>query len=513
LAVGSFTQQAIKSVPCDIALHNLNASLLLAQGSMSSMVPMGPQFYFLDAATKGRVVSAFIGTSSDRSMLVQGCTTGSCTFADVAPGVTHITSGFCSKCLDVTDSVLEGNDDGYSYSYLPNGIRTGGPNPVLWMNVSNNFFWNSADMTNASWSDKIMYSSPDFFEAWNASVGKFDVLMSTTHGCEWSSFDGQARDESGRVLYNYDCSHPSNRLATEAALQGRWNVVSASCIFYPCVKELAARVENGSFSEEVVRETPIYPFNPLANNATSMINTPCYIDNERYETHNFSLVPALGALTGRERVEKECTYTIPSDISLSIVGGRLVNYLAQGYCRLSSYRQNDPKARSHIECFESDQGTVDNWWLSSLYNNGNATFDTVAATMSDVATALTDSMRLTSVADDGLNENNTVNGTVLQASVCTEFDWRWLLFPMALIALAIGSLVLMIASTVFSNNQIPVWKSSILPFLYLGNIKMHTMSLEEMEKAAKKDKVALQRNGTGGWQLVPGHEERDNASG
>jgi hypothetical protein len=52
-----------------------------------------------------------------------------------------------------------------------------------------------------------------------------------------------------------------------------------------------------------------------------------------------------------------------------------------------------------------------------------------------------------------------------------------------------------IALSAFSKEQIPVWKSSMLPFLYLGNNEIYTMSLEEMEKTARKDEVALWRNG------------------
>jgi hypothetical protein len=478
---------------------------------MDSMtIPMGKK-YDLDASTKGRLNRAVTGTVEERSALVHGCTTGSCTFPEVAPGVTHITSGFCSKCLNITNSVLEVpgfGADGFantsSASQLPSGLLVG-YNGALSASVGDKFYWDTADMTNASWSDKNMYNHTELFEAWKVSVGKVDVIMTTTAGCKWSAFDGEADDyASGAVMYNYDCSYPSERDPFGGAKQFRWNVVSASCILYPCVKELRARVENGRFKEDVVKETPVYQFDPTTQYITAMVKTPCFIDGIQYDRHNLSLVPALGGLIGSERARRKCFYSIPYIVGRSVVEGTWFKDLFSGNCTVSA------AGRSSTNC-SSDP--VDKWWLSSLYNKGNATFDTVAATMSDVATALTDSMRLASLANDGLNSDNTVNGTVWQVTVCTEFDWRWLMFPMALIALSIASLVLMIVSTAFANDYIPVWKSSILPFLYLGNSKMQTMSLEEMEKAAKQDKVALRRNDTGGWQFIPGHKERDDASG
>jgi hypothetical protein len=119
-----------------------------------------------------------------------------------------------------------------------------------------------------------MYSLPDYFEAWNASIAKLNILTITTAGCRWSDFDGKFRTkplqpklEPPRILYNYDCSYPTWN-PTSRLGNVRWNVVSASCILYPCVKELMARVENGQFNEAVVKETPIYPYAPFFNHDT-----------------------------------------------------------------------------------------------------------------------------------------------------------------------------------------------------------------------------------------------------
>ena len=108
-------------------------------------------------------------------------------------------------------------------------------------------------------------------------------------------------------------------------------------------------------------------------------------------------------------------------------------------------------------------GSVDAWWLGGLYNDGEATFDTIAARWDDVAVALTDSWRIATLNDYGLAVKITVNGTVWETTICTQFNWPWLSFPAALVVLSVISLVLTIIP---GTNQPPAWKSSILPFLH-----------------------------------------------
>jgi hypothetical protein len=138
----------------------------------------------------------------------------------------------------------------------------------------------------------------------------------------------------------------------------------------------------------------------------------------------------------------------------------------------------------------------------------------VSTTMDNVATALTDSLRLGSISEYGLNVNNTVNGTVWQSAVCTEFNWYWLLFPAVLIALTIISLGLMVASTASGPDQTPVWKSSILPFFYLGNTsaqsELYTLSLKEMQKAAKTDQVETKARRSALLAAYASAERREN---
>lgn len=88
---------------------------------------------------------------------------------------------------------------------------------------------------------------------------------------------------------------------------------------------------------------------------------------------------------------------------------------------MATSQGDNPDSRSFALC---DNGYMDKWWLAGLYNRGNATFDTITATVDNVATSLTHSLRLGSIAQYGLKINNTINGTVWQSAVCTDFNWR-----------------------------------------------------------------------------------------
>jgi hypothetical protein len=75
---------------------------------------------------KGRLVRAVTGTSSDRSDLVQGCTTRGCTFSEIAPDVTHITRCFYNKYLSTSNFVFQNSSNtkyGGYYADAPSGLN------------------------------------------------------------------------------------------------------------------------------------------------------------------------------------------------------------------------------------------------------------------------------------------------------------------------------------------------------------------------------------------------------
>lgn len=70
----------------------------------------------------------------------------------------------------------------------------------------------------------------------------------------------------------------------------------------------------------------------------------------------------------------------------------------------------------------------------------------------------------------------------MQTTVCTEFDWKWLGFPLALAFLK--SLVLRIScgKMLFDTQKMPAWKSSVLPLLLAVTQIGATTGAEDMDK-------------------------------
>lgn len=69
-----------------------------------------------------------------------------------------------------------------------------------------------------------------------------------------------------------------------------------------------------------------------------------------------------------------------------------------------------------------------------------------------VATAITNVTRSQGTASDGLSKA-TVQGTAYRTTVCTQFDWAWLAFPVALLFLTIALLAIMALKTMFDEQR------------------------------------------------------------
>jgi hypothetical protein len=97
------------------------------------------------------------------------------------------------------------------------------------------------------------------------------------------------------------------------------------------------------------------------------------------------------------------------------------------------------------------------------------------------------------------NSTYTVYGTVWETTVCTSFDWPWLLIPVVLVLLTALALSLIMWATATDRERAPVWKSSLFPLFYAENID----TLEKLDKTAEKDLAVLEKTGgTENWQFV-----------
>jgi len=109
----------------------------------------------------------------------------------------------------------------------------------------------------------------------------------------------------------------------------------------------------------------------------------------------------------------------------------------------------------------------------------------------------------------GLNamgdEPGVVIGEVQELSVCIHVEWPWLLYLAALILATVVALALALAQRLLSSARPPVWKSSLLPVLFLGQdlarnermLEGATLHKDELAAAAKRISARVSHAGDG----------------
>lgn len=494
LAIGSFTQQAVKSVVCTVEKPGPNVFLPIGFGEPSAItLASNAASYDIDASVKARVYNALSGSSYDRAILINGCSTGNCTFPESAPGRTLSTPGFCSKCVD-TSSLIRENTSESEFNreyrknelYLPNGLKVG---PFGIPQHTGTLL----DVSFSSSSSRMSMGPEQ-----DAEVSQIaEVSALTVHMLALTVADCNGPHGEG-VMQRWNCSYPAlgfNKTTINWATS--WNAVSATCDFYPCIQDIKAEIGNGRLEETVVDEIVLSKFS-TTNNGDGMYRWPCYIDGVRYDEHNVTLAHWNNDLDNTtEGLPDQCRYRAPFKMYLSLQSGGWLGPAFNGSCSMSDNSGYGQYARRWPIC--------EKWWLTELYNRGNATFDTISNSMKDVATAITDSYRLASISTQGITNRNTVNGTVWETTICTQFNWPWLLFPASLLALTVLSLVLMIMSTASRADQPPVWKSSILPLVYLQDMKhmpeVRSYHVDNLKEDARIEFAQLMRDDQLRWQL------------
>ncbi|KAK6839396.1 hypothetical protein PG987_005262 [Apiospora arundinis] len=279
-----------------------------------------------------------------------------------------------------------------------------------------------------------------------------------------------------------------------STLPGLLSVVAAECLFYPTIQHYTGSVVNGALTEERIGD-PIF-----LNNLEEEYNVepsgeplwcygfsdPCIIDNVVYTntSANVSSVPG-GLVTIDNAIAPErCLY---------------------GFRKFCATLYNS----TALSC--------DTWWLNNIFNGGHATVESIDTFIGAGIKSYTNQLR--AYGTDWDNNPLKASGTVMETTVCTQFNWVWLVYPLAML---VGTLILFMAIFISSSGlfgggvQETVWKSSVkssvLPLLFYGleaqyqwdNPKLATAN--ELQRASKGIKVHFSSRG-GGWRLYAAEKE------
>jgi hypothetical protein len=152
---------------------------------------------------------------------------------------------------------------------------------------------------------------------------------------------------------------------------------------------------------------------------------------------------------------EECLYKISGIYSRAVI--KFLSELLEGSCYY------DRRQGNQLDCTQS-------WWLAPLYNNQSATVETVSSHMEGLSLAITNRLRqtgfgaYTSQAPGRLPA--VAVGDVYETTTCTTVEWRWLLWPVILVAATALLLAWMILRNYLQSSRQPVWKGNILPLQF-----------------------------------------------
>lgn len=497
LGIGPFVQQAIKGVACQKPVKNSHAFLPVANGVGSDgLAFLGGQYQIADMPMKGAAVIGLLDPIGNSTSVSTVCPSGNCTFDSFA-GVTHSSLGICSKCVDINSSIREdsinsttGSELRYS---LPNGLFIGVKDTPFEISdytsittyINTTGYFESLSPWNRSFDEEYKVAA-------QASIFNLSILAFTHNACLPSSTTGSDP---------WSCPHTSSNISR---LPKDLNVIAVTCTVYSCLRDYFGEIKKGILYEHLSRTTPVPP--PLIEaydmeflDNRTIIKQPCIIDGLPYTSNNFSQLSSRNHTLIQVSIGGEALGMVPSDCFyefgiewLSAMFNMLDGvFPTGGWCLFGNRRLSD------VYCDNE-------WWLSSLFNHGNASVQSVGHSMDSLATAVTNRIRDLGKDASG-NHLGSIRGTVYETTVCTRLDWYWLSFPAILLMVTAILLVMVVAEDLLSDVSQPIWKSSILPLLYLRPWTHEGMSgienIREMNSHAKREVKFLRRD-SGQWEFA-----------
>ncbi|KAK8102381.1 hypothetical protein PG984_015527 [Apiospora sp. TS-2023a] len=237
----------------------------------------------------------------------------------------------------------------------------------------------------------------------NASVDSISFFMLTTSPCQdpvqYQDYLAQYAPPMPSVNTSL-C--PQLNLPGVTTLPGPFSLVAASCFFYPSVQHYSGSFVDGTFNEHSVgAPVPLHvpqPPNDLSDLSDDELfrdlwswafSDPCIVDNVVYTStsSNLSSVPGGLVTVSNITAPKRCLYGLNRDWEeqlLSAVGLSISYIISAG----SSY---------DVTCQQSNNYTVmicnEAYWLSGLYNGGNATIASINAFLDTGFKSFTNQLR------------------------------------------------------------------------------------------------------------------------
>ncbi|KAL1877905.1 hypothetical protein Daus18300_002258 [Diaporthe australafricana] len=497
IGIGTFTQLALRTMPCSMAVRHVVASIPTAHMFFT------PEFEFvadrsgnevfkllqptLDVFKKTAIINGLSGLQS-LGAVSASCDTSNCSFTTYG-NITHSTFGIESMCVDVSPFLTQTDNSTIS---LGSGDSS---NKFIWTNytfhrgypsISYLVEGDSGDGAGTRWYPSFSFDSG----AWTfhheehlikrSFYGNTFVIPTLSPCLERSVYP--LTPDPLPLINTSSC--PQLGMTNVSTFPGYFSLAAVQCHLYPSIRHYAGSIVNGQIQERLIGD-PV----PLdyGTNATGVWKDymdmnellyyafldPCLIEGTVYTNANISQVPG-DRITIRRRDNSEITGP-----KLCLYGASFGSlYALSDVLDSFAFAQIDnPLGPCKPNSDYTGMNCLSMWWLEPLFNGGNASFDSVSAVMSRMADAITNQLRMNGT--DMYGNPSNVTGTAFHTVVCTQFQWGWLLFPASGV---LASAVLLFATAWKSSSQqgsaqssgagsqvvVPVWKSSLLPLLYYG---------------------------------------------
>lgn len=465
------------------------------------------EYQMLDPGMKSALMMGLGGTKSSIPIT---CPTGNCTFEDV-DGITYSTLGFNSQCFDATPLLLQTGTSSWSRG------ESSEPNQSSWTNYS---LPDTEDSMSLGYS-LMTYPTYVYWGRWEPIVnvarspGRLVDLPSTAPR-EWeylknSKFftrtflvpiSNPCQQETLSLFDQYNRSGndpdppidpgvcPQLNFNNLTSLPGNWSVTATTCYFYPSLRSYHGSIENGRLQERMVGD-PVPLTDNFDNESPNVsyygFQAPCIIDGKWYTKSNFSSAPGKTFYTGADTGPQQCAYWLSE---------QWYNAL---FTTLAAQIQPPIKDDCYVTRDYTDTACVDKWWLARIYNNRNASAESISQVMNDIAESLTTQLRTIGTDIDG--NPSFAYGTAYQTEVCSRFVWQWLFFPGAITLATAFALLAVTVSPGSDSKAIMSWKTSVLPLLFYGwsrdggtgKVTGGLLSEEELSCLAKTSKVEFSR--------------------
>jgi hypothetical protein len=504
---GPFVQQASRTRDCYFPAPGLDASIpyahyVPARGGYYRTIPDPKGFASEDLFVA--IMSSLTTPQGPDNQITATCTTGNCTFTADMPdfgerkgnqnrtaSTAHSTVGVCSKCTDVTSLVTQRNITSQKPEVIPATSK--------------------ASQTET----RVEYFLPT--TPWKINVTAAYIR------------DGDPWSHPIEIMPSLDLNWMGGLLGAKARTAARWAYINATflatevrnatsvgsmCSLYPCMRTYVSTVTDNVLTENLLRSNIMELETNSTTNQTWLqthntlkaipgdfvsIGTPCQADGQTYKTSQYGRQRAdwktltlvdFSMPNGSRQAEQQgrtievpetCIYRHNTKFANAIAD--LLNdvFFTGGCSYYGEVQVQDCRWYKRANGSSDNDGSIVNIApdrvMKALYSNGNTSFPDIDRWFEAFASAMTNKFRseyggIRWNSTDELSELMPLDirqGTAWRSAVCVSMHWRWLLLPWLLTLLT----VLIAAWTMFSDWRHrftrPVWKESILPYLFYSD--------------------------------------------